>query len=514
VATPRAKFVAGFSFCKKQPLKRASMRRFLILTAGILGVGLSHDHAEAGPVTDVRFVSGIESALFRWRPDLPWHKVEARSAVGEGAEITCEQTCRVKVDADNVLTLAPGTIIMVGAFFYAPLVPSVPPAPSQLIPGHEIKMSQGHIEAVSPSERAIPLVISGPGTTHVALRGAEVQVAVKGDRMVAQVNEGSARAGSNKRWITVEKAQATTLTAQGYPTTPREEAKAPEWKTSEGCTPALGVVEPGNAANVGVCWEPRPRAASYVIELARDEAFSTIELRETTSSSTWSKSLPEGRYFVRTRTIDDDMLASRTSPVRKLGVVSFTLPPGASANLAHHTVVLPQGRAFELRDASGLETALDRGIFVTIRGPIVMDGEPSHQLRFRLVGDPASEGRLELVRRALRADIEIGPKWARWPAHPVDITVTMRDPAGLVDAAQVTPKLRVMLGLTELPVAWSHRGPVWTARLAPRNVGPTVVRVLAEDEFGNQLGRHFLEVDETPPKPGETTSPARRVAHN
>ena len=198
----------------------------------------------------------------------PGNKVEAKSAVGEGAAITCEQTCRVKVDADNVLTLAPGTILAVGAFFHAPLVPAVPPAQQQLVPAHEVKMSVGHIVAVSPNERGIPLAISGPGTTHIALRGAEVQVAVKGERMVAQVNEGSARAGSNKRWVTIERAQTSTLTAQGYPTEPRDETQAPEWKTGEGCLPALGVVEPGKAASVGVCWEPR-RVRRFVRRRAR-----------------------------------------------------------------------------------------------------------------------------------------------------------------------------------------------------------------------------------------------------
>jgi hypothetical protein len=485
-----------------------------VLAAGILGVGLSHDRAEAAPVTELRFLSGRESALFRWRADLPWRKFDANTAVGEGAEISCEHTCRVKVDVDNVITLSPGAIVWLGAFFYVPLVPSVPPATQLLVPAHEIRLNEGHIEASSTNERGIPLVVSGPGTTHVAFRSAEVQLAVKGDRMVAQVNEGSARAGSNKRWLTVERAHASTLTAQGYPTTPRDEARAPEWKPGEGCTPALGVVEPGNSSHVGVCWAPPDGAASYVVELARDESFSSIELVETTTATSWSKSLPEGRYFVRTRAVDRDTLVSRTSPVRKLGVVSFVLPPGASANLGARTVVLPQGRAFALRDSTGLETALDRGIFVTVRSPIVMDAEPSHQLRFRLVGDPSSEGSLELQRRALRADIAIGPKSARWPVDPVDITVTMRDPAGLVDASQFEPKLHVLLGMTELPVAWTHRGPMWTTRLAPRNVGPTVVRVVAEDEFGNTLGRTFLEVDEKPAKPGESTAPPRHVAHN
>jgi hypothetical protein len=46
---------------------------------------------------------------------------------------------------------------------------------------------------------------------------------------------------------------------------------------------------------------------------------------------------------------------------------------------------------------------------------------------------------------------------------------------------------------------------VWAARLAPRNAAPTVVRVIAEDEFGTPIGRNFVEVDQI--RPGY-------VAHN
>jgi hypothetical protein len=489
-------------------------RSLFIFATGILGVALSHHRAEAGSLPEVRFVSGVSAASFRRGPNLPWHQVDASGSVPEAAELTCERKCQLKAGPDNVLTLAPGTVLSVAAYLYVPMNVAVPPvttAPN--VAAREVRMTEGYIEAVSLNDKATPLVVSGPGSTHVALRGATVQIAIKGDRMVAQVNEGIARAGSNKRWLTIEKGRASTLTADGYPTTPRSEIMTPEWK-QQGCAPALGVALVGNAGNVAVCWEPSANATSYVVEMSRDEAFSTIESSETTSSTTWSKSLPEGRYFLRTRAVDADTLVSRTSSVRKLGVVSFDLPPGASANLGARTVVLPPGRGFQLRDTTGLETALDRGIFVTLRGPLVMDTERSHQLRFRLVGDPSSETMLDLQRRELRADIEIGPKRALWPVDPIDITVTVRDSSGLIDATQVAPKLHVLLGLTELPVTWSHRGPVWSTRLAPRNVGPTVIRVLAEDEFGNALGRHFLEVDEQPAKPGETRSGSRRVAHN
>ena len=106
-----------------------------------------------------------------------------------------------------------------------------------------------------------------------------------------------------------------------------------------------------------------------------------------------------------------------------------------------------------------------------------------------------------LRRRALVANVVITPKKAFWPADPVDIAVTIEDSSGQVDPTKVEPRLQVLLGLTELPVAWSHRGAVWSAHLDPRTTGgPTVIRVIAQDEFGTPIGRNFLEIDEKQPQ--------------
>ncbi len=73
--------------------------------------------------------------------------------------------------------------------------------------------------------------------------------------------------------------------------------------------------------------------------------------------------------------------------------------------------------------------------------------------------------------------------------------------------------MHVLLGLAEISVQWSHSGRVWAARLNPRNVAPTVIRVIAEDEFGTTIGRNFVEVDQN--RVGQATPPAGGyVAHN
>jgi hypothetical protein len=131
-----------------------------------------------------------------------------------------------------------------------------------------------------------------------------------------------------------------------------------------------------------------------------------------------------------------------------------------------------------------------------------MDEGPEHMLRFRLRDDPGSTSTVYIARRrALVANVLMTPKKANWPTDPVDIVVTIEDPSGQIDPTTVEPRLQVLLGLTELRPTWSHRGAVWSTHLAPRSTGgPTVVRVIAQDEHGTTIGRNFLEIDEKQPQ--------------
>ena len=77
------------------------------------------------------------------------------------------------------------------------------------------------------------------------------------------------------------------------------------------------------------------------------------------------------------------------------------------------------------------------------------------------------------------------------------------------------PRLQVLLGTTELKVEWAHHGAVWSTHLSPRSTGgPTVLRVIAQDEYGTSLGRNFLEIDEKQQRGTIDPGDGRRVAHN
>ena len=272
----------------------------------------------------------------------------------------------------------------------------------------------------------------------------------------------------------------------------------------------------GSQASIGGCWNPIAESAGYRVEFARDAEFrSPLAAPEKTDATSWSRVLAPGRYFARVGALDANGLSGQVSAVRQLVVIPCTLPPGASADMVRHTVVLPEGREISFGDTTDLELAVDKGGFSRAPKAVRMDGEPEHELRLRLRDDPSSASTMMITRRALKADVRLTPRTASWPADPVDVSVTIEDPSGQTDPSKVEAHLSVMLGITELKLKWSHDGAVWSARVSPRNLGgPAVLRVIAKDEFGTQIGRNFLEIANGP-RPVTVEKPTeQRVAGN
>src|SRR5439155_5654357 len=138
-----------------------------------------------------------------------------------------------------------GAVVSVANYFYVPLVANAP----SLTPAHQIELKEGVIEAVSPSPRAIALVISPGPDEHVALRDARAQISQKGERTAVAALGGAVRVGGAHSWITLAKGQAASVRSKGRPSSPRPMADAPKWLAADGGCPAgLSVTEaPGRA---------------------------------------------------------------------------------------------------------------------------------------------------------------------------------------------------------------------------------------------------------------------------
>ena len=96
--------------------------------------------------------------------------------------------------------------------------------------------------------------------------------------------------------------------------------------------------------------------------------------------------------------------------------------------------------------------------------------------------------------RSLRVSIEMTPRDPP-PGSPIDVRAIAWDPTKRLDPAQEKISLEATLGLSPLLVAWTQQGATWSARLTPPPVfKPSVVRVVARDAYGAEIGRGFVEI--------------------
>jgi hypothetical protein len=165
-------------------------------------------------------------------------------------------------------------------------------------------------------------------------------------------------------------------------------------------------------------------------------------------------------------------------------------------------VVLPSNVGVPLDDTQGLEYAYGSPsprvavplFWSPLTGPLRLPRDSD--VRVMHVRDPAlgQETALVLARRALRVDVEMTPRDPH-PGDVIDVRAVAWDPTGRLDPTREQVALEAKLDLDPLPVAWRQAGSTWTARLqSPRTYRPTVIRVVARDAFGDEIGRGFVEI--------------------
>jgi hypothetical protein len=252
----------------------------------------------------------------------------------------------------------------------------------------------------------------------------------------------------------------------------------------------------GAGAAIGVCFRPVEGAARHRVEIAKDAAFAdVVDAGEVgPEADRWAgKPLYPGRYYARVLGLDAEGVAGEASRARSVGVVRAEVP--SSTVRGARTLVGADGETVALLDAADFEVAVDGGPWAPPPSPLAVKAQP-RSFRIRCKGDPSSETEYAIERRTLRADVKLTPTLPRWPGDAIDVTVTLVDPTGRTDAAAFVPRLSVVLGLEALPVAWTHEGAAYRARVAAMaGRAPAVLRAIATDANGVELGRGFVEID-------------------
>jgi hypothetical protein len=353
------------------------------------------------------------------------------------------------------------------------------------------------------------VLVQGEGGLMALLLGGKMLVREMGSRrgdprtgLAVATAEGEVQFASRGGYHALPEGQVVEL-HDGRPTAPpRPIIAGPEWHFEEGLEssgPLAVVTDKDATAPLTLRLRPAVGAVSYDVEVADDEAFSSVIWRQSAPGSTraiTTSPLPPGRYFARIRARGPEGLPGLNGPTRALRVALVTLPRGGTFDGG--SFELPRNRVLKWDDPTGLELSIDHAGFARAPAELGLVRDEPTVAELRIAGERGFLP-IELLPSAVRAEIKLGPKLAVWPTDPVDVEVRLvntRVPVPGSAAARFDPKLRVMVNLAEVPVSWRREGNLLRATV-DRPVGgpgPWVVRVEARDADDNPIGRGFLEV--------------------
>jgi hypothetical protein len=439
-------------------------------------------------------------AMVRRNHFLSWHPAWRGQPLLADMELMCEQGCSVRTADGSVLNLAEGAHIAIGQMMFVPLGGG----PAAL--GRRFELREGSISVLVSNDTRRPhtVIIGGPNDTNAALRPGLSQVVVsseQGDRFGIACVTGSARIKKGKQVLPLQTGQATAITDADAALVAKPLGSAPLIRTAQatmGELQPLAVALSSAGARPGLEWVSVPGASRYEIDISSDPSFRSLaDVARVDGKTTryLTKNLTHGTYWGRVISFDEAGLASLPSEPTQLRVVTVSVPDNGAVDAARGAVVAPTGAVMGISDSETLEMAKEGGYFSAAPSDITVDSEP-RVVRLRRKGDFGHETRFVVEPRGLRADIKLTPFYARWPSDGVDVSVMLRDPTGRVDPLTVEPQLEVLVGLEPIAVEWKREGTLLTAHIEPRApTGPAVVRVIAKDHDGAQLGRNFLEIE-------------------
>jgi hypothetical protein len=420
---------------------------------------------------------------------------KAIDPVGD-VQAPADRTLIVALSDGVVVTLEPGTH---GRWLPRGKLPS---ETNSWAMGYHLVLVEGELDVRMPDgpKGKHAFLVQTKAGTLTDWRG-KLHVAVHDDKATAAIYQGALVVGSNGQGFPVYDGAGILMRKGVNPDKSRGIPAAPAWDSDRGA-PSLLVEPVGSRGNLGMSWKPVPGAASYRVAIAHDAAMTGVMEVATTADTTYAMvERGGGGYWAQVRAVGPEGIVGEWSPPRSLRVVHYAVPDGATV-ARDGAIVLPEHVSVKLADADGLQMA-----YATTAGPspVPLYWSPvaaslrlpdEGNVRVIHLRDPAlgQETSLTLCRRALRVDIDVTPHDPQ-PSDTIDVRAVAWDPTRRLDPSQERITLEVRRDLTAVPVAWRQAGSTWTARIPPTpTFGPTVVRVVARDSFGAEIGRGFVEI--------------------
>jgi hypothetical protein len=481
--------------------------------------------------TNSALAAGIDGAAIvrgagRVKPEnaREWHDMSTADILNAGVSVqaAADQPLEMNLPDGVTVTLEPSAM--------AKWMPAakLPSEINRWTRGYHLVLEEGELEVRMPTaaKGAHAFLVSTKAGTLTDWRG-QLHVRAHGDSAAAAIYEGALVVGSNGQGFPVYDGAGILMRRGINPDKTRGIPATPQWQAKSG---GFLMQSDGAGGPINLAWQPVPNAASYRVEIATDAAMVRVVDRTTTTDSHYTTIQPAsaGRYWAHVRAVGVEGIVGAWSPPQLVRVLRYQLPAGAV--VAHDgAIVLPDGANLAFPDPEGLEVAFEnvslvgsggldsearsRGAYgpelatpavrreptlywselgTTVR---LSDSTPARIVHLR---EPISraETRLVLVRRQLRADVELSPMNARWPRDPISVRVRVYDPSGRVDPSTEPVSVEATLDLSPLPVQWARNGAVWVGRIVPSAISaPSVVRVIVKDSRSIEIARGFVEIE-------------------
>lgn len=384
-----------------------------------------------------------------------------------------------------VLTFSPGAKYELGR----PIKLQLSPTGSEKTAVQVLKLASGRVSISVPESKKpkTAVLVQAPRKVSAVAKGGESLVIASDERVTIAAQKGEMLAALGNDWKTLPSG---VVRSHGASTTDQAVPAAPKLSVADGLLLALT-----GEASTKLYAAPQNVAYRW-LSLSRVEAGkrTTLSEHEWRSDQEQLPRLSPGRYELQARAVDHFGVESVASPAVTVRVIGASLPEGA--RIVDGAILLGRSGRVKLIGAEGLEASYGKAsLFIPVPKDVGLARGDTTLLRLREPGKP-QELSVKLEPRTVKADVKIGPKSARWPSDPLQVTVRLFDHRGRPVGDELKNKPQVFVNVGQVEPSWTHSGNTYTAKVAPAaGTGPWVVRVEVTDDFGDSAGRDFIELD-------------------
>jgi hypothetical protein len=278
---------------------------------------------------------------------------------------------------------------------------------------------------------------------------------------------------------------------------------APAWEA--GGSPKV-VLAPAGEGRIAASWSEVPKAKAYRVEVARDEEFHDLVVREEVGADVRSfraEKMPPGTYRVRMRAIDTEEYLGGAATARPIEVVAAEVR-GEGGKIGDASIAANPYGTLAFAPTSTVEVAIDDGPFGPPPREIDLLKQAPKVLRIR-TRTAAQAQDVPVQYASIAATVTLTPDAQR---HAIGVRATLTGLAGIDVLPRVAPALRARIaGRVEAPPLVAGADGAFTASLPVGDAtGP--VRVDLLDGRGVVLGTAELVIPDRPaPPPPPPPSP-------